>query len=110
MTRDSRSEEISSQSSGSLINPTNIDERKEVEIAAGCSIREDQLQTHCDERKHSKSNSTWKPVILTSTSELRNMEYTNHQYMSKIFQFLHERLGNDDAVFSIRAYKTNVLI
>ena len=79
------SEEISSQSLGSLVNPVNTDERKEVEIAAGNRMRsasrseigysqasrqdnvpiaagnsmlEDQLQTHRDERKHSNSNST----------------------------------------------------
>ena len=37
--RDPRSEEISSQSLGSLVNPENTDERKEVEIAAGNSMR-----------------------------------------------------------------------
>ena len=36
---DPRSEEISSQSLGSLVNPVNTDERKEVETAAGNSMR-----------------------------------------------------------------------
>ena len=39
MARDPRSEEISSQSLRSLVNPVNIDERKEVEIATGNSMR-----------------------------------------------------------------------
>ena len=39
------------------------------------------------------------------------MEYTNHQYMSKIFQFLQNRLGMSasDATITMQAYKTNVL-
>ena len=37
--RDPRSEEISSQSLGSLVNPVNTDKRKEVEIASGNSMR-----------------------------------------------------------------------
>ena len=37
--RDPRSEEISSQSLGSLVNPENTDERKEVVMAAGNSMR-----------------------------------------------------------------------
>ena len=49
--RDPRSDEISSQSFGSPVNPGNTDERKEVEIAAGNSMREEQLQTHSDEKK-----------------------------------------------------------
>ena len=74
--RDPRSEEISSRSLGSLVNSESTEERKEVEIAAensmrsasrseigysrasrqenvpiaaGTSMREDQLQTHSDE-------------------------------------------------------------
>ena len=117
--RDPRSEELSSRSLGSLVNPENTDERKEVEtaagnsvrsasrsevgysqvsrqenvpIAAGNSMREDQHQTHSDERKHSSSNSTRRRVA--SKPELRNMEYTNRQYMSKIFQQYTNRLLN----------------
>ena len=117
--RDQRSEELSSRSLGSLVNPGSTDERKEVEtaagnsvrsasrsevgysqvsrqenvpIAAGNSMREEQLQTHSDERKHSNSNSTRRRVA--TTSELRNMEYTNRQYMSKIFQQYTSRLLN----------------
>ena len=91
MARDPESEEISSQSLGSLVNPVNTDGRKEVETAAGNSMREDQPQTHSEERKQSNSNSTKR--LVASTPELRNMEYTIHQYMSKIFQFLKKRLG-----------------
>ena len=91
--RDLGSEEISSPSLGSLVHPVNTDERKEVEIAsrklvrassrsevgysqasrqenvqiaAGNSMREYQLQTHSDERKHSNSNSTQRPVHVAS--------------------------------------------
>ena len=66
--------------------------QENVPIAAGNSMREEQLQTHSDERKHSNSNSTRRRVA--TTSELRNMEYTNRQYMSKIFQQYTSRLLN----------------
>ena len=116
--RDPRSEEISAQSLEYLVNPRNADERKEVEIADGNSwrfasrqevgysqasrqedaptasrklVREDLLQTDSDERKQFNSNNTGK--LAASSPELRNVEYTNHQYMSKIFQFLRKRLG-----------------
>ena len=101
---------------GSLVIPENTDERKEVEIASrklvrpdsrsegGYSqasrqenvpiasrklVREDQLQT---ERNNFNSNSTRK--LAASSPELRNMEYTNHQHMSKIFQFSAKEIGN----------------
>ena len=49
---------------------------------------------------------------VASTPELRNKESTNHQYTSKIFQFLQKRWGlsASDASFSMQAYKTKVLI
>ena len=132
-----RSEENSSQSMGYPVNLGNADERKEVEISIQetgatrlkfrsrifsseptreCSTtgnwcgRIDQLHTDSDERKYSSSNSTRK--LAVSSPELRNMEYTNHQYMSKIFQFLQKKLGMSasDATFSIQTYKTHVLI
>ena len=39
------------------------------------------------------------------------MEYTNHRYMGKIFQFLEKKLGMSaiNATFSMDAYKTTVL-
>ena len=90
--RDPRSEEISSPNLESLVNPENTDERKEVVIAAGSSMR-----------------SATRSEIGYSQA---NKSYTNHQYMSKIFQFLQKRLGMSasDATFSMQAYKTNVLI
>ena len=135
--RDPRSEEISSRSLGSLVNLGNTDERKEVEIASrklvrpdsssevGYSqmsrqenvpiasrklVREGQLQTNSDEREQSHSNSTRK--FAASSPELRNTEYTNHQYMTKIFHFLQKKLGVTAgySTFSIEAYKTNVLM
>ena len=48
--------------------------------------QEDQNQTESDERKYSDSTSSRK--LGASSPELKNMEYTNHQSMSKIFQFL----------------------
>ena len=47
-----------------------------------------------------------------STPELKNMEYSNRQYMSKIFQFSLKKIGMSatDATFSMEAYETNVLI
>ena len=118
--RDTRSEENSSQSLGYLVNPVNTDERQEVTtatgnceriasgseveysqvsrqenapMAAGNGWREGQLQKQRDEIEHSHSNSTRNPVLGASTQELRNMKYTNHQYMTKVFQFLQRKLG-----------------
>ena len=47
-----------------------------------------------------------------SKPKYQNMRYTNHQYMTKVFQFLQKRLGMSatHATFSMQAYKTNVLI
>ena len=66
-------------------------------------------QTESDERKN--SNSTSSRNLAASSPELKNMEYTHHQCMSKIFQFLRKKLGmsGTKATFSMEAYKTNVL-
>ena len=125
--REQRREEISSQSLGYRVNPGYADERKrsrksnqatgaprlkfrnrtpstsrQENSLRGCRklVREDQLQTDSDERKHSNSNSTRK--LAASSPELRNMEHTTHQCMSEIFQFLQKRLGMSarDATFS----------
>ena len=66
---------------------------------------EDQNQTESDERMYSNSTSSWK---LAASPELKNMEYTNHQYMSKIFQCLRKMLGMSatNATFSMDSYKT----
>ena len=84
--------------------------QENIPIASKKLVREDQLQTDGDERKHSNSKSTRK--LAASSPELKNVEYTNHQYMSKIFQFLRKKLGMSasDPTFSMGAYKTNVLI
>ena len=101
----------------SLVNPENTDERTEVKIAAGNSwrsvsraeidyaqanrqenvpmaagnsMREDQLPTQCDENALSFSNSTRR--LAASTPELRSVEHTN------------------DATFSMQVFKTNVFI
>ena len=104
------SEEICSRSLGCLVNPVNADERKEVVQASRQLVQpdsnqkvgysqanrqenvpqatrklmlEDQNQTESDERRCSNSTSSRK--FAASSPELTNMEYTNHQYMSKIF-------------------------
>ena len=44
--------------------------------------------------------------------EFRNMKFTNHQYMTKIFHFQQKKLGITEAysTFSMAALKTNILI
>ena len=63
--------------SRSEIGHSQASRQENVPIAAEDSMREDQLQAHSDERKHSNSNCTRR--LIASTPELRNMEYTNHQ-------------------------------
>ena len=48
----------------------------------------------------------------TPRREFQNMRYTNHQYMTKIFQNLQRKLGITEgySTFSMEALKTNVLI
>ena len=48
----------------------------------------------------------------TPRPEFQNMKYTNHQYMTRIFQFLQKKLGitASFSTFSMEALKTNVLI
>ena len=135
--REQRSEEISSQSLGSRVNPGNADERREVVIATrqlvlpdsnseiGHSqasrqenspqesrqlVLENQNQTESDERKYWYSK-RWRK-LAASSPELKNMEYTNHHYMSMIFQCLQKKLGMSatNATFSMDAYRTHVLI
>ena len=134
--REQRSEEISSQSLGSRVNPEYADERKEVVQAprqlvlpdsnskVGYSqasrqenvpqatrklVLEDQNRTESDEIKYSNSKSLRK--LAASSPELKKMEYTNHHCMSKIFQCLRKKLGMSaiNATFSMDAYKANVL-
>ena len=131
--RDARSEEISSQSLGSRVN---ADERREVvrasrqlvlpdsnsEIGHPQASRhenssqasrklglESQNQTESDEREYSDSTSSRK--LAGSSPESKNMEYTNHHYMSKIFQCLQKklRMSATNATCSFDACKTNVL-
>ena len=64
-------------------------------------------QTVMRENIVTPSNSTRKLVQgATPKPEFQNMEYTIHQYMSKIFSFLQKKLGMSvsDATFSIQAY------
>ena len=121
---------------GYLVNPANADERKEVGIASGNSkqtgsksevgysqvsrqenalIAEgnlcmEQLQKQRDLRAPSTSKSTRKPVQgATPRPEVQHMKYTDHQYMTKMFQFLRKKSGITEA-YSMEALKTNVLI
>ena len=73
-------------------------------------VREDQNQTESDERNI--RNSTGSRKLAATLPELKNMEYTDHQYMSKIFQFLQKKLGMsaNSATFAMQSYKTIVLI
>ena len=66
---------------------------------------EDQNQTESDKRKYSDSKSSRK--LAAQSPELKNMEYTNHQLMSKIFQCFRKKLGMSatDSTFSMEAYK-----
>ena len=43
---------------------------------------------------------------------LKNMKYTNHQYLTKVFHFLRKKLGSAAgySTFAPEAFKTNVLI
>ena len=49
--------------------------------------------------------------LAACSPEFRNMEYTNHRYMGKIFGNLDKKLGMSaiNALFSMDSYKTNVL-
>ena len=78
--RDAKSQEISSRSFGSLVNPGNTDERKEVEIAAGSSMR----PASRSEVGYSQA-SRQENVPIASRKLVREdqpQEYTNHRYMS----------------------------
>ena len=117
--REQRSEEISSRSLGSLVNPENVDERKEVMQASRELVQRDsnskvgysqasrqekvpqasrklvlknQNQTEKDEREHSNSKSSRK--LAASSPELKNMEYKNHQYTTKIFSVSAKEIGS----------------
>ena len=73
-------------------------------------VLESQNQTEKDERKYSNSKSSRK--LAASSPELINMEYTNHRYMSKIFECLRKKLGMSavNAPFSMEAYQTYVFM
>ena len=49
--------------------------------------------------------------LAACSPEIRNMEYTNHRYMGKIFGNLDKKLGMSaiNALFSMDSYKTDVL-
>ena len=108
--RSTASRKLVRPDSSSEVGYSLVSRQENVPVASRKLVREDQLQTDSDEKKHSNSNSTRK--LAASSPELRHMECMNHQYMSKIFQFLQMRLGMSasDATFSMHAETTNVLI
>ena len=73
-------------------------------------VLENRNQTESYERKYSDSKTSRK--LAASSPKLKNMEYTNHHHMSKIFQCLHKKLGMSatNATFPMDTNKTHVLI
>ena len=66
-----------------------------------------------DKKACSNSSSTRKLVQgATPEPEFQNVKFTNHQYMSKIFQCLRKKLGMaaTHSTVSMEAYRTNVSI
>ena len=92
MARERRSEEISSRSLGSLV----ILE-KCGRINSKQTVMRDNILT-----PQAQGN------LLRDHQNRKNMEHTNHQYMSKIFQFLQKKLemSATNATFSMEAYNT----
>ena len=68
-------------------------------------VLEDQNQTESDERKYPNSTSSRK-LAASSPEMKKNLEYTSHQNMSKIFQCLRKKLGKS---CSDAQFPTNVL-
>ena len=122
-------EATSSSSLGSQVNPGNDDERKRVDQVPGnwehgnsksevensqVSRQEKVLQAakELGQKDQSQIKSEENPPgtrkLAACSPEFRNMEYTNHRYMDKIFQILVKKLGIN-ATFAVDAYETNVL-
>ena len=81
----------------------------------GCSViqnRKSKILKCVDKRRFFKRQETGpgRRKLAACSPEFRNIEYTNHRYMDKIFQNL-EKLGMPaiSATFSMDAYKNNVL-
>ena len=125
-------EETSSSSLESRVNPVNDDERKRVGQAPGNWMLGDsksevensqvsrqekvpqaarKLQQKDQTQIKSEENPPGTRKLAACSPEFRNMEYTNHRFMDKIFQKLEKKLGMSaiNATFSMDAYKTNVL-
>ena len=66
--------------------------QKNVPIAAGNTVWEDQLPKQCDERKHSNSNSTRR--LAASTPELRNMEIHEPSIHEQDHSVSAKKIGN----------------
>ena len=55
-----------------------------------------------DHEESSNSTSTRRLVrAATPRTESQNMKYTNHQYMTKVFQFLQKEVGNYSRILNI---------
>ena len=83
--------------SSSEVGYSQVSRQQNVPKATRKMVREDQLQTDSDERQHSNSNNTRK--LAASSPKLRNMEYTNHQYMSQDLSVFAEEIGNVNTKF-----------
>ena len=48
---------------------------------------------------------------VTPRTEFQNMKYTNHQYMTKVFQFMQKKLVSTagNSTFALEALRTSVL-
>ena len=134
--RNPRSDKNSSQDSAYLVNPENADERNEmkiasgsswqsaprsevgysqvsrqenVPIAAGNSIRKDQLQKQRDEKAHSNSNSTRKPV-QGATPKTRVSEHEIHEpaIHDQDLSVLTKEVGNYSSLLNFFVEMVNV--
>ena len=65
-------------------------------------------------RRNLQNSTSTRRLVRAATPrrEFQNMRYTNHQYMTKIFQHLQRKLGITEgySTFSMEALKTNALI
>ena len=65
-----------------------------------------------DDREVSSYSTSTRKLVRTATprTEFRDMKYTNHQYMMKIFHFVHKKLGitAGNSTFSMEALETTV--
>ena len=78
-------------------------------IVIGAMSKRGQNTTSNDIKSEENPPGTRK--VAACSQEFRNMEYTTHRYMDKIFQIWEKKFGMSaiNATFSMDAYKTYVL-